>query len=100
LISASDLGVCSIGALPEEPADGFVFGFRYALGPPACPGATSTVDLVAREYATRAHRDAAAVAASGEAVVLGRWVITLEGDDAAARTALADRLVDLGGIGA
>ena len=37
-------------------------------------------------------------AGTGDAVVLGRWVVSLVGDDSAAVDAFAARLVDLGGV--
>lgn len=99
LLARSSVGVCSVGALPDPSDQGFVFGFRYQIAQPGCPGAEPTLDLVVREYASRAQRDAAFEELSEEApFVLGRWVLTL-GDGGGA---MADRvtagLVDLGAI--
>ena len=83
-----------------------MFGFRVPLNPAGCADGVSTFDVVIREYATRAWRDTAAAAArtevvaagTGDVVVLGRWVVSLVGDDAAGIDAFAARLVDLGGV--
>lgn len=97
VFSGLGLGVCQVATLPEEPADGFTFGFRYAVGPAGCPDLEGDGAVVVREYATRAFRDAAAHAASGDGtMVLGRWVLTVEGGtERAAQVATA-----LEGVGA
>lgn len=97
-IGETGLGFCSVNTLPEDPGDGFVFGFRYDAAEPGCPELTATVELTAREYVTRAHRDAAAHALDDpEVIVLGRWVIQVAGTDQAGVEDLASRLIDLGG---
>lgn len=94
VVGQADLGICTLASVADEPGDGFVFGFRYESSEPGCPTATSTVDLVAREYVTKAHRDAAAHAVEdGSSLVLGRWVLQVVGDDAAQRETLVAALV-------
>ena len=94
------VGVCSVGTLPDPPADGFAFGFRYALAEPGCTGAQPLADLVVREYATRGQRDAAATEEPDGAVrVLGRWVLTVDGE-ADIAGAVDGGLGELGGIDA
>lgn len=105
-IAAGQYGMCAVASLADEPVNGFVFGFRVPLNPAGCADGVSTFDVVIREYATRAWRDTAAAAArtdvvaagTGQAVVLGRWVVSLVGDDEAAIDGFAARLVDLGGV--
>ena len=105
-IAAGQYGMCAVASLADERVNGFVFGFRVPLNPAGCADGVSTFDVVIREYATRAWRDSAAAAArtevvaagTGDAVVLGRWVVSLVGDDSAAVDAFAARLVDLGGV--
>ena len=92
------LGLCSVNTLPEEAGDGFVFGFRYDAAEPGCPDFTATVELTAREYVTRAHRDAAANDLDDpEAIALGRWVLVVEGTDQERIDQLTAQLVDMGG---
>jgi hypothetical protein len=72
-----------------------VFGFDYPLEPNACLDNQPTVTLTVSEYATRAQRDAAAHASSANVnLVLGRWVLKIDGDDADARR-LADALTTI-----
>ncbi len=105
-IADGQYGMCAVASLAEERANGFVFGFRVPLNPAGCADGVPTFDVVIREYSTRAWRDTAAAAArsevvaagAGDAVVLGRWVVSLVGDDAAAVDAFAARLVGLGGV--
>jgi hypothetical protein len=105
-IAEGQYGMCAVASLADERANGFVFGFRVPLNPAGCADGVSTFDVVIREYVTRAWRDTAASAASaevvgagtGNAVVLGRWVVSLIGDDAAAVDDFAARLIDLGGV--
>lgn len=96
-VGDAGLGICTLASVADEPGDGFVFGFRYESSEPGCPTATSTVDLVAREYVTKAHRDAAAHAVEdGTSLVFGRWALQVVGDDAAQRETLVAALVGLG----
>lgn len=97
LIADTGLGLCTVGLLPDPPGDGFSFGFRYAAAPPGCPELTSSVDLVAREYVTRAMRDAAANDAAGS-LVLGRWTIQLEPEDGDGARELHAALVAAGAV--
>ncbi len=92
-ITASGLGVCSVGVLPDE-RPGMAFGFAYMVGPAGCPGAKSTGTIDVGEFGTEAQRDLAAhvAAENGTAYVLGRWVVTLDGS----ATELGDTLVELG----
>lgn len=86
MLGETDLGVCAVPNLPDEAADGFTFGFSYGLAEPGCPDAAPTTEMIVREYSTRPQRDAAAhraAEAEGQppVYVLGRWVITLHGDE-------------------
>lgn len=103
----TDLGVCQVAKLPDEPDDGFAFGFDYTAGEPGCPPGSDTASLVVREYATRAQRDAAAhEAASGgtdsdapdSVQVLGRWTLTTAADDDAQSRAITDALTEAGAV--
>ena len=97
LTTSAGVGVCAVSTLPDAPADGFVFGFSYAVSEPGCPGAEPAGHLVAREYATRAWRDMAArEVTDGEAFVLGRWVVSVAADDPAMAAALETGLIELG----
>lgn len=92
------LGVCQVATLPDESVDGFTFGFRYAVGPPGCPDMEGDVALTVREYVTRPWRDAAANASTAtRTLILGRWVIGVEGDDPAMLEQVVEGLVGLGG---
>lgn len=96
LLSAADLGLCKVTTLDEESVDGLAFGFRYVAGPPACPDVEGEVEMVVREYVTRAWRDANAHDGTGERTfVLGRWVIDVSptaGDGSAAEAIAAELL--------
>jgi hypothetical protein len=93
-----DLGLCQVATLGEDQVDGLAFGFRYAAGPPGCPNMEGDVALTVREYGTRAWRDASANASTApRTLVLGRWAIGLEGDDAMAEQ-VAGALVALGAV--
>ena len=109
LIGTERYGMCSVASLPDESLpdqseSGFVFGFEVALNEAGCAGGVSTFQVVMREYATRAWRDsAAAVAASdvvsagaGDAVVLGRWVVSVIGADSATVGAFVAQLAAIG----
>ncbi len=99
VMSAADLGVCTVASLPEEPGDGFVFGFRYEGSEPGCATGTGTIDLVAREHVTRAHRDAAANALTeGSVFVLGRWSLQVLTDDQTEADRLTAQLTELGAL--
>jgi hypothetical protein len=95
LMRTADFGVCAVSRLVDPPDAGFVFGFDYPLEPKACLDNQPTVTLTVSEYATRAQRDAAAHASSANVnLVLGRWVLKIDGDDADARR-LADALTTI-----
>jgi hypothetical protein len=101
VIGAADLGICSVGTLPDQPEAGFAFGFAYEVAAPGCPDATPTGSVVVREYSTRDQRDAAAhgLAAEGSPTfVLGRWVVVVEGGDGPAAAALSTGLTELGAV--
>ncbi len=106
LISAEQYGMCAVASLPDETVNGFVFGFRVALNEAGCADGVSTFDVVLREYATKAWRDAAAgvaaadviEAGAGRVVVLGRWVVAVIGAHEATVDAFAEQLVPLGGV--
>lgn len=100
VLTAERFGMCSVGRLPDDTVDGFVFGFAVALQPGGCADNRATVRLEIREYATRAWRDTAASAvdrsATPHVLVLGRWVIGISGDDAEGASRLASFLEPLG----
>ena len=102
VIAAERYGMCSVATLADAQVNGFVFGFGVALNPAGCASGDATVQLVIREYASRAWRDTAAnIAASAggdeHIVVLGRWVMTIAGSDAAGAARLVEALAPLGG---
>lgn len=97
MFAGLDLGVCQVGKLPEPSADGFVFGFRLAAGPPGCPNLEGDMAVVLREYATRAFRDEAAHASTSErTLVLGRWVVGVEAADTPLGEQVVEGLIGLG----
>ena len=90
-ISSSGIGVCSVGTELEGDGVGRAFGFTYRVAPPGCPDAKPTGAVHVAEFGTEAQRDLAAhdAAADGtETYVLGRWVISLDGDTGTLDTAL------------
>lgn len=103
VIGTERYGMCSVASLADPHVNGFVFGFGVALNPSGCAGGDATVQLVIREYASRAWRDTAAVTAAGAGgtehiVVLGRWVMTIAGTDADGAARLVEALAPLGGV--
>ena len=100
-LQSTDVGVCTVAPLADAPADGFAFGFRYTVRSGGCEAGSTTVDLVVREYVTRAWRDTAAAglaASSPPALVLGRWAVVAEGDDEFTTNRLFEMLVGLGAV--
>ena len=92
-ISSSGIGVCSVGTELEGDGVGRAFGFTYRVAPPGCPDASPKGAVHVAEFGTEAQRDLAAVTAAAdgsETFVLGRWVITLEGDTGTLEAALGD----------
>jgi hypothetical protein len=95
LMRTADFGVCAVRRLVEPPDPGFVFGFDYPLEPKGCLDNNPTVTLTVSEYATRAQRDAALHASSSTVkLVLGRWVLEIDGDDVSAHQ-LAEALATI-----
>lgn len=91
------LGVCQVAGVEEDAAHGMVFGFRYAVGPAGCPDMEGDAALVAREYGTRAQRDAAAHASEAPRTwAFGRWVLEVDGDDAALVEQVSGAVTGLG----
>lgn len=100
-LQEAKIGVCTIAPLADAPADGFTFGFRYTAQAGGCAAGGDTVDLVVREYVTRAWRDAAAADLAGTSapvMVLGRWAVFVEGDDEFTTNRLFEVLVGLGAV--
>lgn len=100
-LQAARLGVCTIAPLTEAPADGFTFGFRYTVQAGGCAAGGDTVDLVVREYVTRAWRDSSAAALAGTdapVMVLGRWALFVQGDDEFTTNRVFELLVGLGAV--
>lgn len=102
IITRERFGMCTVAPLADERVEGFVFGFGVALNPAGCAENEATVRVDIREYATRAWRDSAANAATAEGVphvvVVGRWVISVTGDDAEGAARFASLLDPLGGV--
>lgn len=78
MIGTRGHGVCEIRPVPDPPGEGFTFGFVYLVAEPGCAARVEPVEIEVREYAAPAPRDAAALARPG-ALVLGRWVVALDG---------------------
>ncbi len=99
-LQEAGFGVCAVAALPEPPAEGFAFGFRYEVRPDGCEGGEQVADLVVREHVTRAWRDARAaeLGAEGPVLVLGRWTLTAEDATEFAANRLFETLVALGAV--
>jgi hypothetical protein len=97
LLDAERFGTCQVAAVPADPATGVVFGFDLSLRAETCVGGLPDVVLAIDEYATRAHRDAAAGAADG-ALVLGRWTLGLTGTDTASIDRLTSALTAAGAV--
>ncbi len=100
-LQEAKIGVCTIAPLADASADGFTFGFRYTAQAGGCSAGGDTVDLVVREYVTRAWRDSSAAtlaATNAPVVVLGRWVVFVEGDDEFTTNRLFEVLVGLGAV--
>lgn len=91
-ISGSEVGVCQVAARTDGSVPGRAFGFAYEIAPNGCPDGVAVGVIVVDEFATEADRDAAARVTADQwpALVLGRWVIGLEGDAEAVRPALED----------
>lgn len=98
-IGQVDVGVCAVSALPEEPGEGgFVFGFDYGIAEPGCAN-DAIAHVVVKEYGTRAQRDAAAHASDEAATyVLGRWVVTVFGEEQSMTDALEQAVDSLGAV--
>lgn len=100
-LQEATIGVCTVAPLADAPADGFTFGFRYTVQAGGCSAGDDTVDLVVREYVTRAWRDTSAAtlaATNAPVVVFGRWALYVEGDDDFTTNRLFETLVGLGAV--
>jgi hypothetical protein len=95
VLDAELFGICQVAAVPQDPATGLVFGFDVGAQPDGCREG-ATVNLHVMEWATQAHRDAAANAAPNGALVLGRWTVTVDGTDLDAAQRLATAVIALG----
>lgn len=99
IVAAEQFGMCSVARLGEPSVRGFVYGFGTKLRAESCANNDPNVEVIVREYATRAHRDEAAnssVDTPDRTLVLGRWTITLIGDDTADIDRLARRFEAIG----
>lgn len=97
IVAAERLGICAVTRLEEPSVRGFVYGFDVRLKADTCKNNDPNTSLVAREYATRAHRDEAAHSLDADVVmVLGRWTITIDGTDADATQRLQSALAEIG----
>lgn len=97
VIASEQFGVCAVGRLPEESVAGFVYGFNVLVRAQTCADGDPNVAVTIREYASRAHRDAAANSATGRVVhVLGRFVVSIDGADEAGVNRLDTAIQTLG----
>ncbi len=97
VMTAERIGFCSFGRVAEPAVRGFVYGFTVAAKPETCAGNDPTIEVVVREYASRAHRGEAANTLAAPVVqAYGRFTITVDGSDAAAVDRLAAAFVALG----
>lgn len=99
VITAERIGTCSIGRTPDPSVRGFVYGFIVRGRAETCAENNPNVEVVIREYATRAHRDEAAHALTAPSVqVFGRWTIAYDGSDPDAIRRLAGSVAELGAV--
>lgn len=97
VINAEQFGLCAVGRIGEPSVRGFVYGFSITVHSETCAGSNPNVAVIVREYASRAHRDEAANTITAPVVqVLGRFAITVEGEDPAAIDQLAASFVAIG----
>ncbi len=97
VMTAERIGFCAFSRVAEPSVRGFVYGFTVAAKPETCAGNDPTIEVVVREYASRAHRDEAANTLAAPVVqAFGRFTITIDGSDAAAVDRLAAAFVALG----
>ncbi len=95
MINAGNFGLCQMASMAQDHTAGVVEGFTLRMAEPRCPNGQPTEQVVLREYATRALRDAAAHAHGGS-LVLGRWVVEVSGSNDAGVQQLHSGLVRLG----
>ena len=99
VITAERIGTCSIGRTPDPSVRGFVYGFIVRGRAETCAENNTNIEVVIREYATRAHRDEAAHALIAPSVqVFGRWTIAYDGSDPEAIRRLAESIAALGAV--
>ncbi len=97
VLTAERIGLCSVTRLAEESVRGFVYGFGVTAHADSCAASNANLEIAIREYAERAHRDAAANAAKEQIVqVLGRFTVAIDGDDAAVVERLAAAFESIG----
>jgi hypothetical protein len=99
IIASEMIGICAITRVGEPSVGGFVYGFNNTLRAETCAKNDPNIELATREYASRAHRDEAAhrlAESVGRVLVLGRWVVSLDGDDPDALGRLSTRLEQIG----
>ncbi len=99
IIATEKFGMCAVTRLGEPSIRGFVYGFSTKLRADSCVNNDPNVEVIAREYASRPHRDEAANTSAGtvdRTLALGRWTITVDGDDPAAVERLAAQLEAIG----
>jgi hypothetical protein len=97
MLGGVDVGVCEVRSLPDPPADGFAFGFVYVVAEPGCADPGDAVELQVREYVSAMARDRGATQAD-RPLVLGRWVIVVDGGDEGRRSVLRAAVSDLGAV--
>jgi hypothetical protein len=97
-------GICAVGRVNEPSVEGFVYGFTISAKADSCAASDPDLGIAIREYASRAHRDAAAnerASGTDAVLVLGRFVITISASPENVeelRTAIAEiGADDLGG---
>ena len=97
MLGDAGLGVCEVRSLPDPPAEGFAFGFVYAVAEPGCPDRDDAVEMQVREYVGVTARDRAATQTEAP-LVLGRWVVSFDGGDEGRRTELRASVIELGAV--
>ena len=97
VVDAQRFGTCQVAASPADVETGLVFGFDISMHAESCADVLPNVSLKLHEYASRGFRDAAANDTPG-AMVLGRWVVQVRGDDTASVQRLTEAMEGLGAV--
>jgi hypothetical protein len=96
-LNTAGFGMCTVARTAEPSERGFVYGFTISVHSPTCAENNPDVQMIAREYASRAHRDEAAnTLDAAHVMALGRWVVTVDGANTESATTLAAAIAQLG----